>query len=71
MRIMAEELGLPRRRIIAVPVLTPRLSSYWIHLVTPLSNKIAKPLAEGVEKRGSLPRGSDHTDHSAEIVKRA
>ena len=49
MRIMAEELGLPRRRIIAVPVLTPRLSSYWIHLVTPLSNKIARPLAEGLK----------------------
>jgi uncharacterized protein YbjT (DUF2867 family) len=48
MRIMAEELGLPRRPIIAVPVLTPRLSSYWIHLVTPLSNKIARPLAEGL-----------------------
>jgi len=47
--IMAEELGLPRRRIIAVPVLTPRLSSYWIHLVTPLSNKIARPLAEGLK----------------------
>jgi uncharacterized protein YbjT (DUF2867 family) len=49
MRIMAEELGLPRRRIVAVPVLTPRLSSYWIHLVTPLSNKIARPLAEGLK----------------------
>jgi uncharacterized protein YbjT (DUF2867 family) len=49
MSIMAEELGLPRRRIIAVPVLTPRLSSYWIHLVTPLSNKIARPLAEGLK----------------------
>jgi uncharacterized protein YbjT (DUF2867 family) len=48
MRIMAEELGLPRRRIIPVPVLTPRLSSYWIHLVTPLSRHIAKPLAEGL-----------------------
>jgi len=48
MRIMAEELGLPRRPIIAVPVVTPRLSSYWIHLVTPLSNKIARPLAEGL-----------------------
>ena len=48
MRIMAEELGLPRRRIIAVPVLTPRLSSYWIHLVTPLSNKIARPLDVGL-----------------------
>ena len=49
MCIMAEELGLPRRRIIVVPVLTPRLSSYWIHLVTPLSNKIARPLAEGLK----------------------
>ena len=49
MCIMAEELGLLRRRIIVVPVLTPRLSSYWIHLVTPLSNKIAKPLAEGLK----------------------
>ena len=34
MGIMAEELGLPRRWIIPVPVLSPRLSSYWIHLVT-------------------------------------
>jgi hypothetical protein len=49
MRIMAEELGLPRRRIIPVPVLTPRLSSYWIHLVTPLSRMIARPLAEGLK----------------------
>jgi uncharacterized protein YbjT (DUF2867 family) len=49
MCIMAEELGLPRRRVIVVPVLTPRLSSYWIHLVTPLSNKIARPLAEGLK----------------------
>lgn len=49
MRIMAEELGLPRRWIIPVPILSPRLSSYWIHLVTPLSNKIASPLAEGLK----------------------
>ena len=48
MRVMAEELGLRRRWIIPVPVLTPRLSSYWIHLVTPLSHDIAKPLAEGL-----------------------
>lgn len=48
MQIMAEELGLRRRWILPVPVLTPRLSSYWIHLVTPLSHNIAKPLAEGL-----------------------
>ncbi len=49
MRIMAEELGLKSRWVIPVPVLTPRLSSYWIHLVTPLSHAIAKPLAEGLK----------------------
>lgn len=49
MRVMAEELGLRPRWVIPVPVLTPRLSSYWIHLITPLSHKIAKPLAEGLK----------------------
>jgi uncharacterized protein YbjT (DUF2867 family) len=48
LRVMAEELGLPRRWILPVPVLSPRLSSYWIHLITPLSHNIAKPLAEGL-----------------------
>ncbi len=43
--------GLPRRWIIPVPVLTPRLSSWWIHLVTPLSHRIARPLAEGLRNR--------------------
>ncbi|TVQ53118.1 MAG: SDR family oxidoreductase [Phycisphaerales bacterium] len=51
MRIMAKELGLPRRIVIPVPVLTPRLSSAWIHLVTPLSHEIARPLAEGLRNR--------------------
>lgn len=37
MRIMAEELHLPERLIIPLPVLTPRLSSLWISLVTPVS----------------------------------
>lgn len=49
MDVMAQELGLRRRWIIPVPVLTPRLSSYWIHLVTPLGHDIAKPLAEGLK----------------------
>jgi uncharacterized protein YbjT (DUF2867 family) len=48
MRTMAECLGLPRRYVIPLPILSPRLSSYWIHLVTPLSKEIAKPLAEGL-----------------------
>jgi uncharacterized protein YbjT (DUF2867 family) len=49
MNIMAEELHLRRRIIIPLPVLTPLLSSYWIHLVTPLSKDIARPLAEGLK----------------------
>jgi uncharacterized protein YbjT (DUF2867 family) len=48
MQIYAEEAGLRRRWIIKVPVLTPRVSSYWIHLVTPVSSAIARPLAEGL-----------------------
>jgi len=46
--IYAEEAKLPRRLILPVPVLTPRLSSYWIHLVTPVPASIARPLAEGL-----------------------
>jgi len=48
MQRMAAALGLRRRLIIGVPVLTPRLSSLWIHLVTPVSHRIARPLAEGL-----------------------
>jgi uncharacterized protein YbjT (DUF2867 family) len=51
MRVTAEVLGLPRRLILPVPVLTPRLSSLWIHLVTPVSHEIARPLAEGLRNR--------------------
>jgi len=51
MRIMAEERDLPRRVVVPVPVLTPRLSSLWIHLITPLSHRIARPLAEGLKNR--------------------
>jgi len=37
-----------RRYLIPVPVLTPLLSSYWVHFVTPISNSIARPLIEGL-----------------------
>lgn len=48
MRIYAEVAGLPRRLIFAVPVLTPRLSSLWIGLVTPLPTGVARPLVESL-----------------------
>ncbi len=48
MDIYAQEAHLTPRLIIPVPVLTPRLSSYWIHLVTPVPASLAQPLAEGL-----------------------
>lgn len=47
MLIYARLRGL-RRFIIPVPVLTPRLSSYWVHLVTPIPSTIAQPLIDGL-----------------------
>lgn len=46
--IYAEEAGLPKRLIIPVPAFTPKLSSYWIHYVTPVPASLARPLAEGL-----------------------
>jgi hypothetical protein len=37
-----------KRWLLAVPVLTPRLSSYWVHLVTPIPANIAQPLIKGL-----------------------
>jgi uncharacterized protein YbjT (DUF2867 family) len=34
--------------ILEVPFLTPRLSSYWLHLVTPVRAGVARPLVEGL-----------------------
>lgn len=46
-RIYARLRGLSRA-LVSVPVLTPRLSSYWVQLVTPIPNSIATPLIEGL-----------------------
>lgn len=44
----ARVAGLPVRRIVPVPVLSPRLSSLWIGLVTPVPPALARPLAESL-----------------------
>ncbi|MFE6222560.1 SDR family oxidoreductase [Streptomyces sp. NPDC057854] len=44
----AQVAGLRRRLIIPVPVLTPRLSSQWIGLVTPVPAALARPLTESL-----------------------
>lgn len=44
MEQFARTAGLRERAIVAVPVLTPELSSHWIGLVTPLPTGLARPL---------------------------
>jgi uncharacterized protein YbjT (DUF2867 family) len=44
MQKFAKLSGLRKRWIIKVPVLTPKLSSYWIGFVTPVPTSLARPL---------------------------
>jgi uncharacterized protein YbjT (DUF2867 family) len=60
MAVYARQAGLATRRLIPVPVLTPRLSSLWIGLVTPVPARLARPLVE------SLVNSVVVTDHRAE-----
>lgn len=60
MATYATAAGLPKRRLIPVPVLTPRLSSLWVGLVTPVPAQIARPLVD------SLVNAVVVTDHRAE-----
>ena len=46
--IYAQEAKLPKRWIIPVPMLTPTLSAYWIHHISPVPHSIALPLTEGL-----------------------
>ena len=50
-RAMIEQVALIRGRhplIVEVPILSPRLSSYWLNLVTPVRASVARPLIEGL-----------------------
>jgi uncharacterized protein YbjT (DUF2867 family) len=50
-REMIERIARLRGRrplIVEVPVLTPRLSSFWLHLVTPVNASVARPLIDGL-----------------------
>jgi uncharacterized protein YbjT (DUF2867 family) len=46
--LMAEALGRRPRPKLPVPLLSPRLSSLWIGLVTPVDAGVARPLVEGL-----------------------
>jgi uncharacterized protein YbjT (DUF2867 family) len=50
-RQVVERIARARGRrvvLIEVPALTPRLSSLWLHLVTPVNASVARPLVEGL-----------------------
>ncbi|WP_433084009.1 SDR family oxidoreductase [Dactylosporangium sp. CA-052675] len=57
MQRYARIAGLRRRVLVPVRVLTPRLSSHWVGLVTPVPNRIARPLV------GSLIHEAVCTEH--------
>ena len=58
MQLYAEVAGLRRRIIIPLPVLTPRLASGWIGLVTPVPVTLAKRLVASL-KHDVVARESD------------
>ena len=48
MQSYAKVAGLPRRRVLPVPVLSPWLSSHWVGLITPVPAGLARPLVESL-----------------------
>jgi hypothetical protein len=49
---MMQRFGRIRGRnlyILPVPVLTPRLSSYWVGFITPVAPSVSMPLIEGLK----------------------
>ncbi len=47
--IYCQVANLRRRILIPLPILSPRISSWWVHLVTPVPAAIAMPLVEGLQ----------------------
>jgi len=62
--------GLRRRLILPVPLLTPRLSSHWVNLVTPLPYGLARPLVDSlindviVSRERDIRYVVDHTPYT-------
>jgi uncharacterized protein YbjT (DUF2867 family) len=51
--------GLPRRLVLRVPVLTPKLSSHWVGFVTPVPVGLAKPLVESLRQEVVVGTGGE------------
>lgn len=48
-QLYAATAGLPKRIVVPVPFLTPRLSGLWLRLITPVPPSVALPLIEGLK----------------------
>jgi uncharacterized protein YbjT (DUF2867 family) len=48
MQRYATVAGLPKRRVLPVPILSPSLSSHWVGLITPVPASLARPLVESL-----------------------
>lgn len=57
-----------RRFLIAVPVLTPRLSSYWVDLVTPIPASYSHPLIEGLRSEAIVNDRSARDVFKIELI---
>ncbi|WP_107987449.1 SDR family oxidoreductase [Rhodococcus sp. OK519] len=62
MKVYAEVADLRRRRVLVLPVLTPRLAGLWIGLVTPIPSSLGRALIE------SLHNDAVVTDHDIDDV---
>ena len=56
MRRAARVIGRRPPRIVGVPVLSPRLSSYWVSLVTPVETGLVRPLIDGMTSQTVVER---------------
>lgn len=62
MKVYAEVAGLMKRRILVLPVLTPKLAGLWIGLVTPIPTQLGRSLIE------SLSHDAVATEHDIDAI---
>jgi len=71
----ARAMGRRPPLVVRVPVLTPRLSSYWVMLVTPVDNGLVRPLVDGLREemlvRRPPPPGINDAPASFDVAVRA
>lgn len=66
MQRYAQVTGLLPRHLGTVPVLTPRLASYWVGLITPVDAGVARPLVGSLIE--DAVKGQGHARDAAEVL---